>query len=229
MNQLPDRTAKRYFFRFNAEEVNAAKRDLAAIFKPVIEQTKAHSAIVYGADRQTDEFRAVAARSAIAPRIPELGVTIGEEGTAILRRTTEPFHATRVGDDRFANLPECLQYGVRNLLIFPLRAEDRVLGFLTLGRTSDEPFEDTAIAAALPVAHVATAVLERDALQIALKERKLVERAKGVLQRRRRLSEEEAYNLLRDQSRRARRAMVDVAQEILNQAQSSKPALLKNA
>jgi len=224
MNQLPVRAAKRYYFRFNAVEVNAAKRDLAALFTPVIEQTGAQSAIVYGADQQADEFRAVAARSAIALRIPELGVTIGEEATAILRRTTEPFHATRVGDERFANLPECLQYSVRNLLIFPLRAGDRVLGFLTLGRTSDEPFEAAAIPAARPFAGVAAAVLERDALHVALKERKLVERAKGILQRRRRLSEEEAYNLLRDQSRRARRAMVDVAEEIINAAALRKTA-----
>jgi GAF domain-containing protein len=224
MNQLPVRSAKRYFFRFNTSEVNAAKKELGALFTPVIEQTKANSVIVYGADRQADEFRAVAARSAIAPRIPELGVTIGEEGTAILRRTTEPFHATRIGDERFANLPECLQYGVRNLLIFPLRAEDHVLGFLTLGRTSEEPFDPASIPAALPVAHVATAILERDALQIALKERKLVERAKGVLQRRRRISEEEAYNLLRSQSRRARRAMAEVAEEILSEAALRKTA-----
>ena len=27
---------------------------------------------------------------------------------AELRRTTEPFHAARIGDEGFANLPECL-------------------------------------------------------------------------------------------------------------------------
>jgi AmiR/NasT family two-component response regulator len=63
-----------------------------------------------------------------------------------------------------------------------------------------------------------TAVLERDSLRQKLVERKLVERAKGILQQRRKLSEEQAYLLLRNNSRRRRMPMVNLAKEIIELA-----------
>jgi len=59
--------------------------------------------------------------------------------------------------------------------------------------------------------------LRKEALQVRqqLEERKMVERAKGVLQQRFGLSEEEAYQRLREESRRLRRAIRDVAEAVL--------------
>lgn len=48
-----------------------------------------------------------------------------------------------------------------------------------------------------------------------LEERKLVERAKGLLQQRFSLSEEEAYLRLRNESRRLRRPMRELAEAII--------------
>jgi uroporphyrinogen-III synthase len=48
-----------------------------------------------------------------------------------------------------------------------------------------------------------------------LETRKLVERAKGILQLRHGLTEEEAYLKLRDQSRRLRRPMKELAEAII--------------
>ena len=48
-----------------------------------------------------------------------------------------------------------------------------------------------------------------------LETRKLVERAKGILQRQRSISEEEAYLHLRNQSRRMRRPMRELAEAII--------------
>jgi len=48
-----------------------------------------------------------------------------------------------------------------------------------------------------------------------LETRKLVERAKGILQQRYGLSEEEAYLRLRNESRRLRRPMKDLAEAII--------------
>jgi uroporphyrinogen-III synthase len=48
-----------------------------------------------------------------------------------------------------------------------------------------------------------------------LETRKLVERAKGILQRRHNLTEEEAYLRLRNESRRMRRPMKDLAEAII--------------
>ena len=48
-----------------------------------------------------------------------------------------------------------------------------------------------------------------------LETRKLVERAKGILQQRHNLTEEEAYLRLRNESRRLRRPMKDLAEAII--------------
>ncbi|MGH9680535.1 MAG: ANTAR domain-containing response regulator, partial [Candidatus Acidiferrales bacterium] len=51
-----------------------------------------------------------------------------------------------------------------------------------------------------------------------LETRKLVERAKGILQRELQVSEEEAYLTLRRQSRKTRKTMKEVAQSIIREA-----------
>src|ERR1019366_3922582 len=91
----------------------------------------------------------------------------------------------------------------------------QLFGFLTLGRVSETSFDQAALEVAQRAGRLLTAVLERDTLQQKLVERKLVERAKGILQQRRRLSEEQAYLLLRNNSRRRRIPMANLAKEII--------------
>jgi AmiR/NasT family two-component response regulator len=102
------------------------------------------------------------------------------------------------------------------LLIVPLRAQEHLLGLLTLGRATEEVYEAGAVQIALRAGRLLTALLERDSLAQKLLERKLVERAKGILQRHRQLSEEQAYLLLRNNSRRRRIPMVNLAKEIID-------------
>ena len=58
-------------------------------------------------------------------------------------------------------------------------------------------------------------VEEKQAIQRQLEERKLVERAKGILQQKYNTTEEDAYFRLRNQSRRLRRPMRDLAEAII--------------
>jgi AmiR/NasT family two-component response regulator len=54
-------------------------------------------------------------------------------------------------------------------------------------------------------------------LRATLEERKLIERAKGLLMARDRLSEEQAHHHIHALARRQRRSMHEVAEEILRQ------------
>ncbi len=56
---------------------------------------------------------------------------------------------------------------------------------------------------------------ETEEMKRQLETRKAVERAKGILQRRQNLTEEEAYLRLRNESRRMRRPMKDLADAII--------------
>lgn len=55
-----------------------------------------------------------------------------------------------------------------------------------------------------------------------------MERAKGILQHRRKLSEESAYLFLRETSRRLRLPMVDVARDVIQSSTRSRYAALGN-
>ena len=59
---------------------------------------------------------------------------------------------------------------------------------------------------------------ELDTVRAALNERKLVERAKGLLMAHRRLSEDEAYKALRQMAMNQNRRLVDVAESVLAMA-----------
>lgn len=59
---------------------------------------------------------------------------------------------------------------------------------------------------------------ERDQARQALEERKLIERAKGILMKQRNLSEEAAYALLRKVAMNENRRMVEIAQSVVTAA-----------
>jgi AmiR/NasT family two-component response regulator len=85
--------------------------------------------------------------------------------------------------------------------VVPLRAGN-LLGLLTLGRAEETSFNPSELETAQRAARLLAAVRERDSLQQDLLDRKLVERARGILQRRRRLSGEQAYRLIEASLRR---------------------------
>jgi AmiR/NasT family two-component response regulator len=59
---------------------------------------------------------------------------------------------------------------------------------------------------------------ELDTARASLLERKVIERAKGLLMAHRRLSEDEAHKLMRDTAMQQGKKMLDVAQAILSMA-----------
>ncbi|MES1257319.1 MAG: GAF and ANTAR domain-containing protein, partial [Acidobacteriota bacterium] len=217
---------RRYFLRLDAAASAHVNPGLAPLLDQLIAQTQAEGVVVYRFDSVADEFLAISAQAAVTPRIPELGVTLTLDASVWFRRSREPLQFVPAEEARFSNLPEAFQYGFERLLIVPLRADDLVLGFLTLGRKDPRPFTAGELHNALQLAHVVAVVMERDALQAALKERKLVERAKGILQQKRRLSEESAYLFLRETSRRLRLPMADIARDVIRSGLATRhPAL----
>jgi GAF domain-containing protein len=121
-----------------------------------------------------------------------------------------------------------IQHGLGCVLVSPLAGVEGLLGILVLGRRSgDCEFDADAVGVARRSASLLAAALERDSLQQKLQERKLMERAKGILQSRRRLSEHQAYLFLRSESRRRRLPMVDLAREII-EAQFRGPAVRRS-
>lgn len=60
---------------------------------------------------------------------------------------------------------------------------------------------------------------ELEQTKTALEDRKIIDRAKGILMRQRQLSEEEAYGLLRETAMKQSRKIADIAQNLVSAAQ----------
>ncbi len=170
-------------------------------------------------------MKGIAARSSIASRVKDAAVTIGVEMSERIASLPGPVQGSPVDGRFFERFPEVFQYHLKRLAVVPLRAGN-LLGLLTLGRAEESSFNPSELETAQRAARLLAVVRERDSLQQDLLDRKLVERAKGILQRRRRLSEEQAYRLMRNNSRRRRVPMANLAKEIIES--SLQRQLLRN-
>jgi two-component system, response regulator PdtaR len=204
----------RYYIRLDSS-VAETETDHALLLDAVRLRTDSQTAVIYAFQPETSELNAVTARSGIASGVKDVGVTFSAGTSQWLESLASPVQGKPAAEPNFEKFPEVLQYRLKRLAIVPLRTENDFLGLLTLGRPVETGFDQLAIEVIQRAGRLLTAVLERDSLHQKLLERKLVERAKGILQQRRKLSEEQAYLLLRNNSRRRRMPMANLAKEII--------------
>src|SRR5437764_884464 len=109
----------RYVLRLNASAIAAKDQDLDPLLEQLRNQTGADGAVIYRFDPGSGEFEAVAGQATTVPQIPELGITLGIQASAWLKRGREHVQCTLGTDARFGNFPEGLQFGFRRLLLAP--------------------------------------------------------------------------------------------------------------
>ncbi|MGA2714099.1 MAG: ANTAR domain-containing protein [Bryobacteraceae bacterium] len=204
----------RYYVRLDSAKAEA-ETDQALLLDTVRPRTGSQAAVLYQMQPEMSAINAIAARSTVQSRVKEVGVTLSPATSEWIESLRHPVQGSHAGEPNFEKFPEVLQYQLKRLMVVPLRTDDGLLGLLTLGRSAETSFEPKAIDAAQRAGRLLTALFERDSLRQKLLERKLMERAKGILQERRAISEEEAYLLLRNNSRRRRLPMAELAREII--------------
>ena len=122
--------------------------------------------------------------------------------------------------------------GLHSLLAVPLMIKEQVIGIINCYMTLEQQPTKEDIQMLSSIAHQAGLAIENTRLmaetlaaQKALETRKLVERAKGILQRDSALSEEEAYKRIQQQSRRMRKPMKEIAEAIILASEFKKVSL----
>ena len=125
-------------------------------------------------------------------------------------------------DPRFMFPQIAKQERLRSLLSVPMITRGQVIGVLNCYTPHAHQFTSDEIRTLTTIANAAAAAIERTRLldeavaaRNELAERKLVEKAKGVLMERARLSEREAFRLLQRESMAKRRSMKQIAEAIL--------------
>jgi len=112
--------------------------------------------------------------------------------------------------------------GVRSLVSVPMIFKDLVLGVINVYSAQEKVFAAEDLRVLSTVADQAAMAFENTKLSVAVQEgqealqsRKLVERAKSLLQKQANLSEEEAYKRLQQQSMKTRRSMREIAEAVI--------------
>jgi hypothetical protein len=198
-----------------------------------IVQTRAQGAYVYGFDRVSADATLVAF---VGPRPHNARQSLpgGIARLHLNRKTPVVLRYEAAADWRFANFPEFQAARFDGVVSVPLLDSGETVGLANFCRIGDAPISASALSflmsLSLPLGTLLVASTLRDRLEKAtrdLADRKLLQRAKGLLQARFRWTEEEAYLRIRYLSRRCRTPMRDIAQLVIESTVESLAEVFK--
>ena len=156
--------------------------------------------------------------------LDRLKLRIGQGITGWVAEHREPVAVSQGAfkDPRFQRFNELPEDRYEAFLSVPLFSRGRLVGVMNLQHREPHAFSDRDISLLSTVGSLAGAEIELARLETEnsdlsqqLETRKLVERAKGILQRDLGLTEEQAYLSIQRQSRQKRRTMKDIAEAIV--------------
>jgi len=196
-----------------------------------VQATHCDACLVYLIDPGTHEVVLRASQVPHASALGNLRIHIGEgiTGWVAEHKSVVALASNAVQDARFKLFQGLVEDTYEALLSVPLVSGGDLIGVINVHHR--EPHEHSAeeigtlvfIGEQLGVAIAKAQLQEENArllettleMRRELETRKLVERAKGILQQRHNLTEEAAYLRLRDQSRKLRRPMKELAEAII--------------
>jgi len=174
-------------------------------------------------DEDKQELSIRAARCSSPEYLQKLPIKIQDSliGRVVRERTLVA--VPDVGAEKSYKYPELARRtGLASLLSVPLMAGTRVIGTLNIYTSDRRSFTPEEVGFAKAVAGQAALAFENARLisetlemKRTLEARKVIERAKGILQHRHGITEEQAYLDMRSESRRLRRPMRDLAEAIV--------------
>jgi uroporphyrinogen-III synthase len=204
---------------------------LGEVIGLAVQATACDACLVYLIDQATHE---IVLRASQAPHVDDVGMlkmkaSEGITGWVAEHRSVVALASNAFADPRFKKFPQLFEDTYEALLSVPLVGGGDTIGVINVHHR--EPYRHSsdeismmvfigeqlggAISNSLLGEERARLLEETLEMKRALETRKVMERAKGILQQRHQISEEEAYLRLRNQSRRLRRPMKELADAII--------------
>jgi len=193
--------------------------------------TDCDACLVYLLERETNEVVLRASQVPHAAALGNLRMKMGEgvTGWVAEHKSIVALASNAAADIRFKQFQALIEDTYEAFLSVPLISSGDVIGVINVhhraphNHTADEisllTFVGEQMGGAISKSVLADAnarlLEETQEMKRQLETRKLVERAKGILQQRYSLTEEEAYLRLRNESRRLRRPMKELAEAII--------------
>jgi two-component system, response regulator PdtaR len=193
--------------------------------------TRCDACLVYLAESATGEF---VLRASQVPHIADVGslrMKMGEGVTGWVAEHQSPVALSEKAsaDPRFKGVAALVEDTYEAFLSVPVVNKGKAIGVINVHHRERHPHGTEEISTLQFIGEqmgsaIAKSLLEEENVRLAeetaemkrqLETRKSVERAKGILQKRHSLSEEEAYLRMRNESRRLRRPMKELADAII--------------
>jgi uroporphyrinogen-III synthase len=204
---------------------------LGEIIGLTVQVTNCDAALVYLIEKESNE---IVLRASQVPHAQDLGLLrmkVGEgvTGWVAEHKSVVALAANAVLDHRFKRFQGLVEDTYEAFLSVPLINQGEIIGVINVhhrephAHTAEEISLLTFIGEQMGIA-ISKGVLseenqrlmaETEEMKRQLETRKLVERAKGILQHRYNLTEEESYLRLRNESRRHRKPMKELAEAII--------------
>jgi uroporphyrinogen-III synthase len=174
---------------------------------------------------EDDELVLRASKNPHPNELGHLSLRLGEGITGWVAKHHQPVAIARNAfqDPRFQFFNELPEDRYESFLSVPLLCRGRLVGVINLQNREPHTYSKLEMRLMSTIgflvgAEIEMARLEEKSSQLTeeLETRKVVERAKGILQRESRISEEEAYLALQRQSRQQRKSMREVAESIVS-------------
>lgn len=196
---------------------------LQLIVRMIAEMMQARVCSIMLVDGQKNELVIKAAKCSSEEYWRKPNLKIGNSLISRVVKEKAPLIVRDVTKEQSYRYPElATKEGVRSLLSVPMILKDHVIGVINVYSAEERTFSNEDLRVLSSVADQAAVAFENTKLSVAIQEsqealqtRKLVDRAKSILQKQARLSEDEAYRRLQQQSMRTRRSMREIAEAVI--------------
>ncbi len=204
---------------------------LGEIVGLTVQVTDCDACLVYLLDRDTDEVVLRASQLPHAAALGTLRMKVGEGVTGWVadHKSVVALSSKAAADARFKRFQTMVEDTYEAFLSVPLVSGGDVIGVINVHHRQTHNHNSEEISLLTFVGEQMGGAIGKSSLSETngrlmeetlemkrqLETRKLVERAKGILQQRHSLTEEEAYLRLRNESRRLRRPMKELAEAII--------------
>jgi GAF domain-containing protein len=204
-------------------EENYLDRILQAISAMVAETFESPVCSIMLVDEDRRELVISGAQCSSPDYLHKMPLKIEDSLIGRVVREGRPVMVPNVLEEKQYRYPELARKtGLASLLSVPLVTREKVIGTINIYTREVRQFSEDEIGFVKVVAGQAAIAIQNARLMAetlemkrALEARKLIERAKGILQQKYGLTEEDAYLRLRNESRRLRRPMRDLAEAVI--------------
>lgn len=197
---------------------------LKKLIKIIIKVIPVDSCFIYFYDREKKELILVASKKTHKKQIGNISLKRGEgiTGWVAAHKKTVVLEKNAYKDERFKFFKELPEDKFEAFMSVPIIDRDGVVGVVNLQNKKPYKFTKDQITIIEAIVYMIASAFESvlltrrvGSLELKLEERKIIERAKGILMEKRRMSESQAFALMRRDAMKHRKSLKEIAEAIL--------------